>query len=82
MADEFEFMTFEDWSARFRPEKSTDEWKSIVVRKVGGIVRKGDKRNYWIGWNGHRFSRNADCSKLATHHPDLMERMQRHLVAS
>lgn len=43
-----------------RPDPSS-EWSSVKVVADGRAVGKA---NYWLGWNGQRFSRHSDLPLL------------------
>jgi hypothetical protein len=53
-----------------RPDFAQGEWRSLKLERTDS---KGQKRNWWLGWNGERFARNADAGKLAEHHPDVYD---------
>lgn len=46
---------------------SANGWRSIKLVHDGNAP----KRNWWLGWNGERLSRNADTRLLATHQPQI-----------
>lgn len=48
------------WLVYARPDPS-NEWTSVKVVADG---RAQGKANYWLGWNGHRFSRQSDLPLL------------------
>ena len=48
------------WLLYVRPDPSS-EWSSV---KVVAEDRACGKANYWLGWNGHRFSRQSDLPLL------------------
>lgn len=37
------------------------------------------KANYWLGWNGERFSQKRDTEMMAEHRPDLLDSVERML---
>jgi hypothetical protein len=49
-----------NWFVYVRPDPSS-EWTSVKVVADG---RAQGKANYWLGWNGQRFSRHADLPLL------------------
>lgn len=49
-----------DWLVFIRPATDSD-WMSVKVVADGRAVGKA---NYWLGWNGSRFSRQADLVLL------------------
>jgi hypothetical protein len=50
-----------NWFVYVRPDPVT-EWTSVKVVADGRAPRKA---NYWLGWNGQRFSsRHADLPRL------------------
>ena len=56
-----------------RPSKISTEWRSFKLEKrVPGRRKWGTKRNWWIGWNGERLSRNRDVGIMAQYDPELM----------
>jgi hypothetical protein len=48
------------WLVYIRPDP-TSEWYSVKVVADGRAVGKA---NYWLGWNGQRFSRQSDLPLL------------------
>jgi hypothetical protein len=48
------------WLVYIRPDQES-EWSSVKVVADGRAVGKA---NYWLGWNGHRFSRQSDLPLL------------------
>ena len=53
-----------------RRDRSTSEWRSLKLVRTGGDAVKR-KRNWYLGWNGERLSRNADTAHLAEHYPEI-----------
>jgi hypothetical protein len=49
-----------DWLVYVRPDPSNG-WSSVKVVADGRALGKA---NYWLGWNGQRFSRHADLPLL------------------
>lgn len=49
-----------DWFVYIRPDPSS-EWSSVKVVADGRALGKA---NYWLGWNGQRFSRHSDLPLL------------------
>lgn len=54
------------WLVFVRPDPRS-EWMSVKVAADGRVPLKA---NYWLGWNGSRFSRHADLA-LLLQRPDL-----------
>jgi len=61
------------WLVFVRPD---DEWSTVKVVADG---RAPTKANYWLGWNGFRFSRATDLAILAQHRPAVLEAVERML---
>ncbi len=49
-----------NWFVYVRPDPSNG-WSSVKVVADGRALGKA---NYWLGWNGQRFSRHADLPLL------------------
>lgn len=62
--------TVGDFTLYERRDRSTAEWRSLKLIHTGGDAGKR-KRNWWLGWNGERLSRNTDARHLAAHHPEV-----------
>jgi hypothetical protein len=43
-------------------------WRNLKVIKTGNRPAR-QKGNWWIAWNGERFSRTTDARLLAEHYP-------------
>ncbi len=69
-----------------RPSASDSEWKNF---KLEFNVRRQHKiparKNFWLGYNGTRWSRGTDTAYLAVQHPEVLawaEERARNLFAS
>ena len=59
------------WLVFIRP---TEEWSTVKVVADGYVLTKA---NYWLGWNGSRFSRATDLVLLAQQRPAVLEGLER-----
>lgn len=57
--------------------RTGEDWTSVKVVAVG---RAPNKANYWLGWNGKTFARQADLVKLLKR-PVLLGAVERELRA-
>jgi hypothetical protein len=55
-------------------------WISIRVHDLKA-TRANEKRSYWLGHNGERFSSSKDLATLRNNHPDVMARLEAMLPA-
>lgn len=59
------------WIVFIRPD---EEWSTVKVVADGYAPTKA---NYWLGWNGSRFSRATDLVALAQQRPAVLEGLER-----
>lgn len=54
---------------RFKP---TGQWTNLKLVSKEPRTRKA---NFWLGWNGDRFTKNSDTDVLREHNPEVIEWM-------
>ncbi len=62
----------------FVRQKAETEWVTVKVAAVG---RAQGKANYWLGWNGKRFSQQTDTFAMMQDRPELLHKVERMLEA-
>jgi hypothetical protein len=55
------------------------EGSSWLQAKVVADGYATSKANYWLGWNGARFSQKRDTEMLAEYRPELLHKVERML---
>lgn len=63
------------WLVFVRQKDDTD-WLTVKIVAAG---RARGKANYWIGWNGKRFSQQTDTFLLMQQRPELMHKVEQML---
>jgi len=59
------------WVLMERLGSSQSEWRNFNLRAYKlGKPRKGQRRSYWVSWNGSRFARSTDSAAAP---PDLLD---------
>jgi hypothetical protein len=58
----------------FVRQGSSSDWLSLKIVADGCAPSKA---NYWLGWNGTRFSQKRDTEMLAEHRPELFKAVER-----
>ncbi len=53
------------------PDKASGDWRSLYLRLKQEPASGRTKRVWWLGWNGHRLSRNRDVVHLMAQHPGM-----------
>ena len=60
----------------FVKENVESGWMTV---KVAAIGRAQGKANYWLGWNGKRFSQQQDTFAILQQRPELLHKVERML---
>lgn len=60
----------------FVRQKADSEW---MTAKVAAYGRAQGKANYWLGWNGKRFSQQVDTFAMMQDRPELLHKVERML---
>jgi len=60
----------------FVRQKADTEWLTVKVAAVG---RASGKANYWLGWNGKRFSQQTDTFAMMQGRPELLHKVEQML---
>jgi len=58
----------------FVKDDADNDWVSVKVVADG---RAPKKANYWLGWNGSRFSWRTDMVSLVQQRPDLLDSVEK-----
>ena len=58
----------------FVKQNSSSGWLSLKVVADGCAPSKA---NYWLGWNGQRFSKKRDVEMLTEYRPALLKAIER-----
>ena len=62
----------------FVKQRADTDWLSAKVAADG---RAPKKANYWLGWNGKRFSQQIDTFAMMQDRPELLHKVERMLEA-
>lgn len=60
----------------FVRQKADTDWLTVKVAAAG---RAQGKANYWLGWNGKRFSQQQDTFAMLQQRPELLHKVERML---
>jgi hypothetical protein len=60
----------EGWKIFEMQKKSQNQWLSL---KAVSKVKRRNKANFWLAWNGDRFAAGKDLAIMVQHWPELYE---------